>query len=190
MPLLRLPAAASERVPYGRCEAWLGCSHRAAAAAPARLLLLLLPLRGASAACGYANGLTWCYAGAASVSCASTCAANGLTMLSDATAWFNAQNTQAKCQAIANALGSSSSVDIGGYSYACIEVSGGALNGGSFQCSSSSSCPASKQAREDALPAAQLSETLPARAVSAATSIRPAAHARRTSRQVAWTPDS
>ncbi len=98
--------------------------------------------------CAVANGMTWCFNPAAcGQACDAVCKSLGLTLESDTTAWFNAQNTQQLCKNISEALGLGSAVNFSGYSYACLEDSygthaqGGGLNG-TIYCSSSTTCPA------------------------------------------------
>ena len=76
-----------------------------------------------------------------------TCSYFGLAPLIDKTAWFQAQNTESKCSALAAALGISG-VDFTSWSYACasdvIHAAGskpGVLKG-PLLCSSEASCPA------------------------------------------------
>ncbi len=99
-----------------------------------------------SGTCRTVAGITWCYHPTeCGKACNDTCAAFGKTPKADKTAWFNAQNTSTKCQAISNAFGIKDTVNMGGYTYACLEDSNGphqpgVLRGG-LLCSTYSGCP-------------------------------------------------
>jgi hypothetical protein len=97
--------------------------------------------------CFFANGLHWCFnKDACGEACNDVCAAKGLTPVADQDAWFDAQDTTAECQVIADAVGLDT-VAVADYPYACLEdsqssahsVGGGLI--GTLLCSTLSTCP-------------------------------------------------
>lgn len=119
------------------------------------LLAVLVPAHRAEAVCVEANGLDWCYDDqACGEACDDVCAALGLKVIDDDQVWFEAQNTQAECQVISEALGLGGSIFFLAWSYGCLEdepgnhtVGGGLL--GPLYCSSSDSCPLSHRTEMD-----------------------------------------
>ncbi len=107
--------------------------------------------------CVEANGLTWCYNDqACGQACDEVCGTIGSQPIEDDTVWFEAQNTEEKCQAISQALGLGNSVDFNSYTHGCLEdtfgfhsVHGG-LNG-PLLCSSFDGCPADHRTDMDDL---------------------------------------
>ncbi|MSP26078.1 MAG: hypothetical protein EXR75_13145 [Myxococcales bacterium] len=97
--------------------------------------------------CKAANGLLWCFHPTeCGHACTSTCAAVGKTLYADKVGWFQAQDTVAECQAISVAFGMGTAVAMNGFTYACLEDSGGAHTGnggllGPILCSTESACP-------------------------------------------------
>ena len=72
--------------------------------------------------CVFANGLWWCFhPTACGRACNETCAAWGLAPVADTEAWFAAQDTVAECQAVSEAFGLGSVVEVDGYGVACLE---------------------------------------------------------------------
>lgn len=110
-------------------------------------LLVITPKLWAEPTCVEANGLLWCYNDqVCGQACEDVCAALGIPLVVNDNIWFEAQNTEEKCQAISRAFGLGDTVDFGGWAYACLEDTdgnhtvGGGLSGPLF-CSDSSSCP-------------------------------------------------
>lgn len=109
-------------------------------------LLAFPPGLRAQPTCAQANGLNWCYNnGACGEACNDVCAALGMKVIDDNQVWFEAQNSEAECQGISEALGLGSTVSFGGWGYACLEdeagnhtVGGGLV--GPLYCSSVESC--------------------------------------------------
>lgn len=97
--------------------------------------------------CVVANGLTWCFDDSAcGEACNAVCASKGLTPVADSTVWFNAQNDLAECQAISQAFGLGTTVDIGFRFFACLVDSFGPHSAGGgilspLFCSTDSECP-------------------------------------------------
>jgi len=107
-----------------------------------------LPNDGCDPSCGVAcqevNGLTWCYnPDACGEPCNAVCSVYGLTP-SNTTAWFEAQNTPQKCQALADAFGIAGT-SMASYTYACLEDTGANHANNLFVspllCSTFSGCP-------------------------------------------------
>ena len=74
-------------------------------------LAVLVPVHRAEAVCVEANGLNWCYNDqACGEACNDVCAALGLEVIDDDQVWFEAQNSEAKCQVISEALGLGGSI--------------------------------------------------------------------------------
>ena len=110
---------------------------------------------GAVPVCQTVNGIPWCYNNSVcGQPCNSVCATAGGSPINDDIA-FEAQNTEAECLAIAQAFGIGS-VDVGNYSYACIEDSpaphpvGGGLVA-PLRCSTNRPCPFFHRAAMDYL---------------------------------------
>jgi hypothetical protein len=113
-------------------------------------------------ACVFANGLQWCYnASECGQACNDVCAARGMTPVADQTAWFEAQNTLAECQAIADKLGiGGTTPQLDTFAYACLEDEGGNHSIGTgtsnvlrapLFCSTDPSCPDSHLTQMDQL---------------------------------------
>ncbi len=111
------------------------------------LLAVLVPVHRAEAVCVEANGLDWCYDDqACGEACDDVCAALGMKVIDEDQAWYEAQNSEAKCQVISEALGLGSVVEFGPWGYGCLEDGGGShtVGGGllgPLYCSSVESCP-------------------------------------------------
>jgi len=111
------------------------------------LLAVLVPVHRAEAVCVEANGLDWCYDDqACGEACDDVCAALGMKVIDDDQAWYEAQNSEAECQVISEALGLGSVVEFGPWGYGCLEDGGGThtVGGGlnaPLYCSSVESCP-------------------------------------------------
>src|SRR5690606_18224289 len=110
-------------------------------------MLIFAPALRAQPTCVEANGLNWCYDDqACGEACNDVCAALGLKVIDDDQVWFEAQNSEAKCQVISEALGLGGSISFLEWSYGCLEDSfgshpvGGGLNG-SLLCSGEPGCP-------------------------------------------------
>ena len=110
-------------------------------------LLVFAPGLRAQPTCVEANGLNWCYNDqACGEACNDVCAALGLVP-EDNQVWFEAQDTEAECQAISEAFGLGNVVNFFAWGYACLEDTGGnhTVGGGliaPLYCSSVASCPA------------------------------------------------
>ncbi len=99
------------------------------------------------ASCAKVNGVQWCYnATVCGQACNDVCSSLGMAVAIDDTTWFNAQNTTARCQAIATAFGMSPVVNLGSYAYACVEDTWGTHPNNTLYspllCSTYSGCPA------------------------------------------------
>ncbi len=95
--------------------------------------------------CQFVNGFNWCFNPlACGESCNEVCASFGLLPAADLTAWLEAQNEQAECDAIAAAFGIMST-SMGSYTYACLEDGGGdhsmAVLNEPLYCSTYVDCP-------------------------------------------------
>ncbi len=103
-------------------------------------VLSLLLSSGSSPYCAEANGLNWCRHPEAigGANCNDVCAANGMTPVVDNTAWLQAQDSVAKCEAIRDAVGVTGTINLGSYNYACAEYS---ITTNKFTCSTFSGCP-------------------------------------------------
>lgn len=118
-------------------------------------LVVLVPVHRAEAVCVEANGLNWCYNDqACGEPCNDVCAALGLQVIDDDQVWFEAQNSEAKCQSISEALGLGGSIFFLQWSYGCLEdspgshtVGGGLL--GPLLCSYEPSCPLNHRTEMD-----------------------------------------
>ena len=103
--------------------------------------------------CHNVNGLDWCYnAQECGQPCNEVCASFGATPVTDLVAWFEAQNTDSKCSAIASAFGIG--YRLGGFTYGCLEDSGdthsiGSGINGPLLCSIRSSCPGKHLSKMD-----------------------------------------
>ena len=112
--------------------------------------------------CVFANGLQWCYnASECGQACNEVCAAKGMTPVADKTAWFEAQNTMAECQTIADALGIGEvTPTLDTYTFGCLQDEGGnhSIGNGTpnvlrapLFCSTDPSCPSSHLTEMDQL---------------------------------------
>ena len=107
--------------------------------------------------CRVVGGVRWCYnPRACGQACNDVCAALGLPFTIDNATWFAAQDTAAECQAINDAFGLGGTVNMGGYTYACLEDSGGtytlpAVPRGPLFCSTYAGCPGEHRTNMDGL---------------------------------------
>jgi len=117
-------------------------------------MLIFAPGLRAQPTCVEANGLNWCYNDeACGEACNDVCAALGLVP-EDNQVWFEAQDTEAECQVISEALGLGNTVFFGTWAYACLEDTGGThtVGGGligPLYCSVSSTCPEDHRTQMD-----------------------------------------
>jgi hypothetical protein len=94
-------------------------------------------------------GVRWCYdPNNCGQACTQVCANLGLPFTIDNATWFAAQDTTAECQAISTAFGLGTSVNMGGFTYACLEDNFGAHTTGAganvlpgLFCSTDPGCP-------------------------------------------------
>ena len=111
-------------------------------------MVMFTPGLRAQPTCVEANGLNWCYNNqACGEACEDVCAALGLELIEDNQVWFEAQNTEAECQVISQALGLGNTVMFANWSYGCLEDETGnhTVGGGliaPLYCSFVASCPA------------------------------------------------
>lgn len=99
--------------------------------------------------CLTVEGVQWCFnPNACGQACNALCASLGLKVYLDDTAWFEAQNEPAECQAIAGAFGFATSV-LDGSALGCLEdvagphtAPGGPILTGRLFCSTFAGCPA------------------------------------------------
>jgi cysteine-rich repeat protein len=116
---------------------------------------------GCSTACGQncqtVGGVLWCYdPDICGQACNQVCASAGLTPMADLDAWFQAQNEQAECDALAAAFGMMGGTSIAGYTYACLEDSNGNHAAqplvGMLLCSDYNGCPMEHLTQMDGSP--------------------------------------
>lgn len=107
--------------------------------------------------CQTVAGTKWCYdTTACGESCTQVCAALGMTVAFNDSDWFAAQDTAAECQAISNAFGDFTPVEMGGWTYGCATDFGSTHydNGGlqvssPLRCSTYALCPQFLRANGD-----------------------------------------
>lgn len=103
--------------------------------------------------CELVNGQLWCFnAGVCGQACNDVCGDIGLALDIDDGSWFAAQDEPAECQAIADTFGFDGGINLGGYTYACLEdaIDDGEFAGQLF-CSNFAGCPFEHRTNADAL---------------------------------------
>jgi hypothetical protein len=96
--------------------------------------------------CKTVSGILWCYHPTeCGKACNDVCATVNLTPMADKQAWFEAQNTVAKCKVLMNAF-NLQDYQMAGYAYACLEYEGGLHPNGhvpvnKLLCSTNPNCP-------------------------------------------------
>jgi hypothetical protein len=108
--------------------------------------------------CKVVDGIVWCYdpnynPGTSATNCTAFCSSLGRPFTIDNATWFNAQNTQEKCNALAGAFGYSSSIiQVTSFTYGCAEASTpyqDSLFGRHFICSTYQGCPEGHRSTSD-----------------------------------------
>jgi hypothetical protein len=119
------------------------------------------PVTGAGAgnclpeSCETVNGLNWCYDPmACGENCTEVCASLGMALIASDQVWFEAQDTEPECQAIADAFGVPQII-VDHWAWACIEdtpgvghTAPGGLNAALY-CSTWEGCPAAHRTAMD-----------------------------------------
>ncbi len=110
-----------------------------------------------AASCKLVGNVYWCFnPDACGQACNDLCASLGFSVLTSDTDWFAAQDTVAECQALSEAFGLGTTVEFLGWTYGCLEDTGGTdtAPGGltaPLFCSSSPSCPSQHRTGMDQL---------------------------------------